>query len=444
MTLGLGATRRKRPIVPEWIDGYAKGALTELELDVKVTGLGYIYDDFDSVDDWVNVHGRLRTTGGATSDVYGPDLGYAAGYHKTQLLTDNCRAKVTIQSESILYGQSRVWICGDNRMTRYYGLAIGKSLLSSYIVILRGKSSISVDTYENTNVTLSSGDEFEIWYDRPNSTVRVYQNGSEIASKYFPPNDIPHGPGNRWCGVVMATDWLVDLGPNFDDFTAWDVAAPLPDIYDPVDQKVLNSHWVTVSGEAEVHTWLAFPRTIGPESAGHTTAALRWDTQISTDSVKVVVTLHRFGVGKYNIAVCSNTGMTNWLGVQFDATTDKIAIVTGSGPTTVTSRINTDHIVVQPIIPQIGWYWTHNTHYEPVRTGMQYTIQYDYTPNVIKVFKGNNLGTPLLEWEDAADVVSHGSGHRYVAQSWVAGLLTPGVEPMAFEAFAVTADQPLP
>jgi hypothetical protein len=403
--------------------------------------LSYAYDDFATVDDWVNVHGRLHTTG---DDVYGPDLGYAAGHHKTQLLTDNCRAKVTIQSEAILYGQSRVWICGDKKMSRYYGLAIGKSLVSSYIVILRGKSSISVDTYENTNITLSSGDEFEIWYDRPNSTVRAYQNGSEIASHYFPPNDIPHGAGCRWAGVVMATDRLVDLGPNFDDFTAWDVAAPLPAVYDPIDGPAVNSHWATVDSGVELHRWPTWPRTLGPDNTLHTTAAVKWDTEMSTDSVKVVVTVHRFGTGKYNIAVCSNTGMTNWLGVQFDSSTNKIAIVTGSGPTTVTSRINTDHIIVTPIIPQIGWDWVHNIHYSPARSGMQYTIQYDHPTKTIKVFKGNNLGTALLSWTDSGDVVSHGAGHRYVAQSWATALFTTGVEPMAFEAYNVTADAPLP
>lgn len=442
--IGLQDTRRRRPVTPDWLPGYAKGISIGLELDVKVTGLGYIYDDFNNVDDWVNVHGALRVTGGATSDVYGPDLGYAAGYHKTQLLTDNCRAKVTIQSESILYGQSRIWICGDNRMSRYYGLAIGKSTTSSYIVILRGKSSISVDSYENTNVTLSSGDEFEIWYDRPNSTVRAYQNGSEIASHYFPPNDIPHGPGNRWCGVAMATDWLVDLGPNFDDFEAWDVAAPLPTVYDPVDSSTVNAHWDVIDGAVETHPWPAWPRTLGPQKASHTTAGVLWDTQMSTDSVKVITTLHRFGSGKYNVVLCSNSDMTNWLGVQFDASTNKIAIVTGSGPTTVTSRVNTDHIIVIPIIPQIGWNWVVNTHYSRVRTGMQYTIQYDHPTKTISVFKGNNLGTALLSWTDSGNVVSHGSGHRYVGQSWSAALLTTGVEPMAFEAYDVTADQPLP
>lgn len=443
--LGLGpSTIVPRPLA-DWVPGYAKTIETTINLDVQVTGLGHIYDDFNTVDDWINVHGRLRVTGGTTSDVYGPALGYAAGRHKMQLLTDNCRAKVIIQDGVMAYGESRVWICGDAKMNRYYGMAINFSNLATQVSIIRGRSSISVDKYETTAITLLSGDAMEVWYDRINSMVRVYQNGSEVASKRFAINDIPHGRDCRWTGVVMGCHWLIDVGPNFTSFEAWDVMATPPAIHDPVDSTTVNPHWNVLLNSLRVNRHIGFrPMTLAPTVL---TAAAVWDTELATDSVKAVITVNRFGIGDLTLAVCSNATMTNWMGVKFDSGAEQIIIVTGTGRVTMTARATTDHIIRIPVLPfgwLPGWKWVIHTHFEPVRTGQQYTIQYDYPTNKISVYRGSNLNEPLLEWVDSTNIVSHGVGHRYVGMSWNMGSLPEGIQPSAIDVYNVTPDTPLP
>ncbi len=417
--IGDADTRAPRPSAPGWFPGYGKGVLSEVEISCKATGLSYIFDDFNNLDDWVPVYGTLSVSGGETSDVYGPLLGYAAARHKTQMLTDNARAKVVIQDGVMAWGESRVFICGDERMNSYYGLALSNDVLGQKVAIIRGKSSIGVDYYEWTTVTVAAADEFEVWFDRRNSVVRVYQNSVEVCSKPFAPTDIPHGPGARWCGVVMSARWLLDQGPRFDSFEAQDVQYPEPVIFDPIDSLTVNPGWVTVSGGVEIHPHLFAEPSLGPDSVVFTSAACRWDDPLNTDSARVVFTAYRIGSGKMRVAVRSNAGMTNWVGVQFDGLLNTVQIVTGSGPATVTTQASA---------------------YDWVSTWQQWTVTWDEPSETLKVFKGGRT-TPVLSW--AAGASFAGSG-RYVGLSWTADLLTLGVEPLNIAGYDVTADDPGP
>jgi len=408
------------PNVPIWFNGYAKGALLEMEISCKATGLGYIYDDFDTVDDWVMVHGQLLVSGGATSDVYGPVIGYAAGRHRTQLLTDNCRAKVTIQDGVMAYGESRVFVCADERMNSYYGMAISNDLLGQKVKIVRGKSSISVDDYETTTISITAGDEFEVWYDRRNSTVRVFQNGAEIASKYFTPTDIPHGAGCRYTGVVMSARWLLDQGPRFDDFTATDQTTPDPFIHDPIDSLTVNPKWVEVLNGLEVNRHLYFPPSLGPDNTLFTSAAAYWQDPMTTDSVLMVFTALRMVSGKFRVAVRSNTAMTNWVGFEFNGLTNQIRAVKGTGPNTVS--------------------YYGDTLTEWVSVNSQWSVTWDEGTETLSLYRGAQE-TPKLQW--SAGAAFTGSG-RYVGLSWTTDLLTTGIEPLSVDAYNIDADFPLP
>lgn len=440
MTIGVAATRKARPRQEDWYDGYAKGVRLGLDFDLNITALTSIAEPFDNVDNWVNVYGKIGLTDGY---VWGPGISYAAAYHKTQLLTDSCRASVTIDG-TLIFGESRVWVCGDQQMNRYYGVHIKHFLIGSTLSICRGKSSISADLYEETSVALSGGDEVDVWYDRPNSTVRVYRNGAEVCKKYFPPNDIPHGDGCRYTGITMGVNWLLDIGPNFTEFSARDVVAPTPVIYDPIDGPDVNPHWVEVDSGVAIHDGLFTPPTLGPDNLFFSDAAIRWDTQLSTDSCRIVVTLINVGIGKGTVVLCSNAAMTNWLGVQFEngAIAQKFNILVGSGPT--------DYVEVES-----------QDHYLPVLGAeMVFVVTYDHPTKTVRIRRGNTTGTrlyfdtnrmrwangndDLAAWTDSGDDVSHGSGQRYVGLLWEAGLLSPGVEPSSFEAYNVTADTPLP
>jgi hypothetical protein len=412
-TLGL------RPDVATRINAYAKGALLQMDILARVSGLGYIYDDFNTVDDWIMIHGQLSVSGGDTSDVEGPVLGYAAGRHKTQLLSDNCRAKVTIQDGAMGYGESRVFICSDERMNNYYGVAINTGALTDRVSIIRGQSSISVDEYETVTVSVSAGDEYEVWYDRLNSTVRVYENGAQIAAKYFPPTDIPHGPGCRWTGVVMSARRVLDNGPEFDDFTATDVAYLSPEIHDAIDSLTVNPNWVEVLNEIEIHRHIVSPMTIGPKKTLWSESAARWDTPLSTASARAVFTAKRLGDGKFRLAVRSDAAMTNWVGVEFNGTTNRVRIVKGTAPNAV-SYYGSEHV----------WIATHE----------QWTVTWDEDTEILNLYKGAET-TPTLSW--SAGAAFTGSGN-YVGISWDAALATSGVEPSTIDVYAVTDDSPLP
>lgn len=417
--IGEADTKAPRPEVPAKVPGYAKGALLELEISCKATGLGYIYEEFNDLDNWIPIYGQLSISGGGTSDVYGPLIGYAAARHKTQLLTDNCRAKVTIQDGTIAWGESRVFVCADERMNAYYGMAIMKDALGAKVAIIRGKSSISVDLHELTTITLSNGDEFEVWFDKLNGTVRVYQNAAEVCSKYFGPNDIPHGPGCRYTGVVMSARWLLDQGPRFDDFTATDAAYPEPFIHDPIDELDPNPKWIPVLNGLKVNQHLFFSPSLGPDNVLFGEAAAVWEDEMNTASVKVVFTALRVVSGSFRIAVRSNDDLTNWVGVEFNALTNQVRAVKGTSPTTV------------------AYYATAA---QWVDVAQQYTVTWDDDTETLRLYRGAKR-TPLITWAAGAAFTATG---KYVGLVWETDLLTAGVEPMSIDAYDVTIDSPLP
>lgn len=411
---GARTTRAALPPMPPSPTVYAKGVRTASRVSFRATGLGQISDTFDTVDAWTNVYGTLQATSG---NVHGPLLGYAAGLHKTQLLTDNCRAAVTIQSGTILLGESRVVICSDPTMSLYYGMAINRTGLGTTVSIIRGTSSISVDKYEATTTTVTNGDVFMVWYDRKNSKVRVYKNASELCSKYFPPTDIPHGPGHRWTGVVMSCKQFLDGGPRFTLFEATDVQYPAPVLHDPVDSLTPNPGWVPIlNGPLKVNRHLFGAPTLGPDNALFTSSAARWESEMGTTSVRVVVTMLRLFSGKFRIAVRSNAAMTNWIGIEWDGLTNKISAVLGTGPNTVT-KYSTER----------DWVLTHQ----------QWMVTWDGT--TLKGFKGAE-STPRISWAPGGTFTPSG---KYVGLSWTTNLFSPGVELSAIDGYDVTADWPL-
>lgn len=233
--IGQSTTRSRKPSAPPLSDGVFLGAVSQATHSTSVALKTRIYDDFENgVDDWVNVRGRLTTTGGASPDItaetslFDP-LSYvvgAAGYHRTELLSDNIRVKVTIPDGLLINGTSQFWFCGDEAMSHYYGIEISIGVLTGKRVsIIKGTSPNSWQRLRQTLVPgLSTGDTVEGWFDQPNSMVRTYWNGVATGAPVsVAPTDIPHGPGRRRVGVIMAADWWIAPGGNFASFEAWDV-----------------------------------------------------------------------------------------------------------------------------------------------------------------------------------------------------------------------------
>lgn len=230
--IGESRTRAHKPRPPLMGAGLSIGAASQVTATTAVSLKTRAFDDFSGgVEDWVNVRGKLTTSAGsitADTNIFDP-LSFvvgAAGYHRTELLSDNIRVKITIPSGAIVNGTSQFWFCGDAAMTHYYGIEISVGLLTGKrISIMKGTSPNSWQVLRSGLVpSLVAGDEIEGWFDQPNSMLRMFQNGVSIGAPLpVSPTDIPHGPGRRRVGVIMAADWWIAPGGNFASFEAWDV-----------------------------------------------------------------------------------------------------------------------------------------------------------------------------------------------------------------------------
>lgn len=412
----------KQPKTPELVAAYAKGGLSQVEHFNTVKLRTEISDDFESgLGNWVNVQGKLAVLSGniCAAEVFG----YAAGYHNTQLLSDNCRAKVTIQDGIIAAGKACVWVCGDPRMNFYYGLVVETGIFNNKFHIVRGTGTKSREILASANVEVDPDDTAEIWYDQPNSTLRAYYNGSQVASVRVERNDIPHGPGRRFSGVVMGIDWFLASGVLFEDFEAWDVSLPNPFIQDGFDSTTVGAWWDVLDNGVAVHQHWFIPHTLGPDNVFWSDAAILHETPASADSVKIVLRVFNIGAGKFTVALCSNAGMTDWMGIQFETglINNKVHAVNGTGPTDYT---------------YVGEYdWELST------DGTVFVITYNSVTDKLALYR-NTSTTPIIEWTPSTNV-NHGEWERYVGMVWETALLSPGVEPSMFEVYDVTADAPL-
>lgn len=228
--IGESRTTAHKPRPTQLGAGLFLGAASRVAAVTSVTLKTRVADDFSAgVDNWVNVRGKLTTSAGsitADTNIFDP-LSYvigAAGYHRTELLSDNQRVKVIVPSGAIINGTSQAWFCGDAAMSHYYGIEVSTVLGMSSLSIIKGISPNSWRRFSTTSVGLSAGDVIEGWYDRPNSTLRMYRNSVAVgAPVVVVPTEIPHGPGRRRVGVIMAADWWIAPGGNFASFEAWDV-----------------------------------------------------------------------------------------------------------------------------------------------------------------------------------------------------------------------------
>lgn len=426
-------TRARQPKVPKLVDAYAKGVLSRVEHYNTVKPRTTIGDDFQGdLSNWQNVQGKLKiTSGNINSDGL---FGYAAGIHKTELLSDNCRVKVTMQDGFISAGKSCVFLCADKRMNFYYGLVIETGLINNKFHIVRGTGTKSRQILKLPNgnpasyvIDVDPDDYVELWHDEPNSVLRAYYNGSQVMAVPVDRNDIPHGPGRRFTGVVMGIDWFLSPGVLFEDFSAWDVALPGPFLRDGFDGPDVSSDWTVLDNGVKIHRHFFGPNTIGPDNVFWSDAAILHATQASQDSVKIVTRVFNHGAGKYTVVLCSNSTMTNWMGVQFETGVfnNKIHIVKGTGPTDYTS--------------------TGETTWAASPSGTVFVITYNSATNKLAVSRTVSkapVGSPpIVEWTPSG--VAMGPGNRSIGMVWETALLSPGVEPSMFEAYNVTADAPL-
>ena len=413
----------RQPINPPFIAAYAKGVLSQAEHFNTAIARTEISDDFeDGLANWVNVQGKLAILSGnaQAADVFG----YAAAYHQTSLLSDNCRAKITVQDGFIAAGKAAVVICADKKFSFYYSLIIETGIINNKFHICRGTGPKTRQILATETIEIDPDDTAEIWYDSVNSVLRAYYNGSEVLTVEVDRNDIPHGPGRRYAGVVMGIDWFLAPGVLFEDFDAWDVAVPGPFLRDGFDSTTVSADWIEITNTVGIHRHLFVPNTIGPDVALWTDAAILHATPASQDSVKIVLRVFRLEEGTFTVALCSNSDLTDWAGIQFEAAglVNRVHVVTGTGPTTYS------------YVGESDWEFTD--------AGTVFVITYNSVDDTYRLYR-NASTTPILEWEDESNTVTHGSGQRYIGMVWETSVLSTGIEPSMFEAYNVTATAPL-
>lgn len=178
----------------------------------------------------------------------------------------------------------------------------------------------------------------------------------------------------------------------------------------------VDPNWVRVGGWGNLmindNSGLGLPNGMSANFALFDTAAARYRAQTNRDACKIEVEtiLGNFGgAGKTTVIVCSNQSMTSWVGWQFETgiNNNKIHIVRGTGPTSWAIEAS-----VPNTFANLG----------------RYTFIYDDLADRYLAYKGTDLSTPLVSWQDDGHSVPHGNGYRYPGLLFQSSLLSTGLQ----------------
>jgi len=250
---------------------HGKSALTKIFQRSTATVRAHIFDSFTTLDNFVvlaNYLNSLDTTGGQLG-------GYGAVRHKDQCATDNYRVKAVVGSAA--NGKTRLVTCASPGFDRFYALEIENSANDQFHIVkgtglswstsagifgvaiglinlLLGffSSFVLLIPWISQPQAVLSGDVVEIWWDEPNSTIRVYRNGGQVTSLPVDREEIPHGDGYRYFGVMQGITYL-SPGVKFTSIEAYDIAPADSHVDAPYVARVVTTIKVGNRAAVQVH-----------------------------------------------------------------------------------------------------------------------------------------------------------------------------------------------
>ncbi|QDF19754.1 minor tail protein [Mycobacterium phage LilSpotty] len=235
-----GTSSAPRPPVTDAPRG--KSALTRVLTRTAAAVKVSITDTLATLDNFVTIAGAPVIQSGRLS-------GSGVVLHRDEPATDNYMVTATIGAET----NGKTWLvtCASEAMDSFYALEIQTGASLKQFHIIKGTKTPSTSTgllgiltpvvtlvlgffyglvddlldiirNATTGQSVEPGDTVGIWWDEPNSVVRVYKNSVEVTSLPVPRWEIPHGKGFRRFGVVQGIDPLGD-GVEFTAIGAADV-----------------------------------------------------------------------------------------------------------------------------------------------------------------------------------------------------------------------------
>jgi len=220
---------------------HGKSALSNIIRTTVTAVKAHITDSFTTFDNFVilsNYLNSLNVTGGELG-------GVGAVRHVNQCATDNY--KVTAVVGTAANGVTRLVTCASPGFDRFYALEIENSATDQFHIVkgtgltwttssgifgvaiglinlLVGifSSFVLLFPWISQPQSVTTGDTVTVWWDEPNSTIRAYKNGVEVTNLPVPREEIPHGDGFRYFGVMAGVTYL-SPGVTFTSIEAQDV-----------------------------------------------------------------------------------------------------------------------------------------------------------------------------------------------------------------------------
>lgn len=203
---------------PVIVARHGKSALTRIvrltSAAIKVALIGNFTDGL----------GEFTELAGTPTITSGKLTGDGAVRYRDQVATDNYLVTAVVGATAS--GICRIVTCATASFDRFYAVEIENS---SSVSIVKGTGAVattnyglfgillgllsfflggfgasaSLPKYGTVSQSFTTNDVLSIWWDEPNSVIRVYKDAGQITSLVVPRWEIPHGDGSRHFGAMV-------------------------------------------------------------------------------------------------------------------------------------------------------------------------------------------------------------------------------------------------